>query len=111
MTSKALAQPDMQARLKTYADGLAAAVVVSLPWSTSATNVLIVLWLVALIPTLQREDLRARSLLARRFAHALLYLRPGRGSGTLRRCRRRTGARGQQQHARQDGVFQHAARA
>lgn len=58
MTSKALAQPDMQARLRTYADGLAAAVVVSLPWSTSATNVLIVLWLVALIPTLRWEDLR-----------------------------------------------------
>ena len=39
-------------RLELWADGLAAAVVVSLPWSTTATGILIVLWLLALLPTL-----------------------------------------------------------
>ena len=32
-------------RLGQIADGLAAAVAVSLPWSTSATSILIVLWI------------------------------------------------------------------
>jgi O-antigen ligase len=41
-----------RARLERLADWLAVAVVVSLPWSTSATGILIVVWLVALIPTL-----------------------------------------------------------
>ncbi len=40
------------------ADGLAVAVAVSLPWSTSATGILLVLWLLALIPTLDWADLR-----------------------------------------------------
>jgi O-antigen ligase len=40
------------------ADGLAVALVVSLPWSTSATGILAVLWLLALIPTLDRALLR-----------------------------------------------------
>jgi O-antigen ligase len=38
-------------RLQTVADAIAAAVAVSLPWSTSATGVLVVLWLIALLPT------------------------------------------------------------
>jgi hypothetical protein len=37
------------------ADGLAVALVVSLPWSTSVTSILAVLWLLALIPTLDRS--------------------------------------------------------
>src|SRR6185295_2397410 len=41
-----------RARLERLADWLAVAVVVSLPWSTSATGILVVVWLVALIPTL-----------------------------------------------------------
>jgi hypothetical protein len=45
-------------RLQKVADGLAAAVVVSLPWSTSATGVLIPLWLVALLPTLDLSSIR-----------------------------------------------------
>jgi O-antigen ligase len=45
-------------RLAQIADGLAAAVAVLLPWSTSATVVLIVLWLVALIPTLDVASVR-----------------------------------------------------
>lgn len=35
-----------------WADGLATAVAVSLPWSTSATSILTVLWLIVLVPTL-----------------------------------------------------------
>jgi O-antigen ligase len=40
------------------ADGLAVALVVSLPWSTSATSILAVLWLLALMPTLHLSLLR-----------------------------------------------------
>src|SRR5262245_44778664 len=39
-------------RLAQVADWLVVAVAASLPWSTSATSILIVLWLVALVPTL-----------------------------------------------------------
>jgi len=45
-------------RLGQAADWLMVAVAVSLPWSTSATAVLIVLWLLALLPTLARDDIR-----------------------------------------------------
>jgi O-antigen ligase len=45
-------------RLGQLADGLAIAVAVSLPWSTSATSILIVLWLVAVVPTLDVASLR-----------------------------------------------------
>jgi len=41
-----------RARLERAADLLAAAVLVSIPWSTTATAVLVVLWLLALVPTL-----------------------------------------------------------
>jgi O-antigen ligase len=40
------------------ADGLAVALVVSLPWSTSATGILAGLWLLALVPTLDLSSLR-----------------------------------------------------
>jgi len=40
------------------ADWLAVAVVVSLPWSTSATSILIVLWLVVVIPSLSPASVR-----------------------------------------------------
>jgi O-antigen ligase len=39
------------------ADYLAIALVVSLPWSTSATAILVVLWLIALLPTLDRASI------------------------------------------------------
>jgi O-antigen ligase len=39
-------------RLARLADALAVAVVVSLPWSTSATGILIAIWLLAVLPTL-----------------------------------------------------------
>ena len=45
-------------QLERNADGLAIAVAVSLPWSTSATAILLVLWLIALIPTFRLSDLR-----------------------------------------------------
>jgi O-antigen ligase len=45
-------------RLAQIADGLAVAMAASLPWSTSATGILIVLWLLALIPTLDWSDVR-----------------------------------------------------
>jgi hypothetical protein len=47
--------------LKTFAqlaDWLAVGVAVSLPWSTSATGILIVLWLVAVLPTLDAAAVR-----------------------------------------------------
>lgn len=45
-------------RLDKAADWLAAAVAASLPWSTSATAILIVAWLVTIIPTLDWPGLR-----------------------------------------------------
>jgi O-antigen ligase len=45
-------------KLVQVADGLVAAVAVSLPWSTSATAVLIVLWLIAFVPTIDGAALR-----------------------------------------------------
>jgi O-antigen ligase len=47
-----------QAKLMRFADGLIVAVAVALPWSTSATAILVVLWLFALIPTLRWADMR-----------------------------------------------------
>jgi O-antigen ligase len=43
--------PDVKT-LAWAADWLAVAVAVSLPWSTSATSILVVLWLIAVLPTL-----------------------------------------------------------
>lgn len=45
-------------RLTKAADWLAAAAAASLPWSTSATAILLVAWLVAVIPTLDWPSLR-----------------------------------------------------
>jgi len=44
--------------LQQLADWLAVGVAVSLPWSTSATGILIVLWLVAVLPTLDPVAIR-----------------------------------------------------
>jgi len=49
---------DLRARLIPVADGLVAAIAVSLPWSTSATGILVGLWLLALLPTLDLASLR-----------------------------------------------------
>jgi O-antigen ligase len=48
----------IQAKLELLADGFVAAAAVSLPWSTSATAIFLVLWLLALIPTLRWTDIR-----------------------------------------------------
>jgi len=46
------------AALVNIADWLAVGVAVSLPWSTSATGVLVALWLIALLPTLNWDQVR-----------------------------------------------------
>jgi len=50
--------------LPRIADGLAAAAAASLPWSTSATGILVALWLVASLPTLDIAALRREVLSA-----------------------------------------------
>ncbi len=47
-----------QALLLLLADYLAVAVVVSLPWSTSVTSILITLWLIALLPVVDGATIR-----------------------------------------------------
>ncbi len=47
-----------RARFATAADWLAVAVAASLPWSTSATGILLVLWLIAVLPTLDVAAVR-----------------------------------------------------
>jgi O-antigen ligase len=44
--------------LEPLADWLAVAVAVSLPWSTTATGILVVLWLLAVLPTLELAAVR-----------------------------------------------------
>jgi len=46
-------------KLTRLAGGLIVAVAVSLPWSTSATAILVVLWLLVIIPTLRWVDIRS----------------------------------------------------
>jgi len=45
-------------RLRDMADWFAVAIAVALPWSTSAVSILLVLWALVLIPTLDFEDLK-----------------------------------------------------
>ncbi len=47
-----------RARLLRAADGLMIAVAVSLPWSTSATGILLVVWLLAVFPTITPAEFR-----------------------------------------------------
>lgn len=47
-----------RSQLARLADALAVAVAVALPWSTSAVGILIVLWALALIPTLEWPEVR-----------------------------------------------------
>ena len=61
-------------RLTKIADGLAVAVAVSLPWSTSATGILLALWLIALIPTLTWDDVRRQLTTAVGGLPVLLFL-------------------------------------
>ena len=47
-----------QARLAVFADWVVVALAVSLPWSTSATSILVVVWLILFVPTLTWPDTR-----------------------------------------------------
>jgi hypothetical protein len=60
--------------LQRVADWLAVAVVVSLPWSTSVSVILIVLWLLAVLPTLAVADLRRELLTPAGGLPVLLWL-------------------------------------
>src|SRR5580692_237069 len=60
--------------LQRVADWLAVAVVVSLPWSTSVSVILIVLWLLAVLPTLAAKDIRRELLTAAGGLPVLLWL-------------------------------------
>jgi O-antigen ligase len=62
------------ARLREVADWLVVAVAVSLPWSTSATGILIVLWLVALLPTLDFAAVRRELMTAAGGLPVLLWV-------------------------------------
>ena len=54
----ALWTAESRKQLATAADILAVAIAVSLPWSTSATSILVGLWFFALAQVLRRDDLR-----------------------------------------------------
>src|SRR5580692_4722108 len=60
--------------LQRVADWLAVAVVVSLPWSTSVSVILIVLWLLTVLPTLAAKDIRRELLTAAGGLPVLLWL-------------------------------------
>lgn len=51
-------QGNTRERISWFADILVAAIAASLPWSTSATAILAVLWVLVLVPTLDWRDLR-----------------------------------------------------
>lgn len=74
MTRALWAIPANRVRLATLADGLVAAVAVSLPWSTSATGILVVLWLFALIPVLDGAAVRREVLSAAGGLPVLLWV-------------------------------------
>jgi O-antigen ligase len=81
---KTFAKPDLlsagtsplvdRTRLAQLANVLAAAVALSLPWSTSATGILIALWLVVLAPTLDFSSLRREVLAPAGGLPVLLWL-------------------------------------
>ena len=56
------------------ADWLAVAIAVSLPWSTTATAILVVLWLIALVPSLDPAQLRSELQTAAGGLPVLLWL-------------------------------------
>lgn len=61
-------------RLAQLADCLALGVALSLPWSTSATSILLVLWLIALLPTLDVAPVRREVATAAGGLPVLLWL-------------------------------------
>ncbi len=63
-----------RAKYARAADCLAVAVAVSLPWSTSATGILLAIWLAALIPTLDWVEVREELITAAGGLPVLLVL-------------------------------------
>jgi O-antigen ligase len=74
MAGFSIADPIARAKLVRIADGLMVAVAVSLPWSTSATGILLVLWLLALFPTLEWSDVRGELMTSAGGLPVLLFL-------------------------------------
>lgn len=74
MAGAVLARVFDRQRMEARADWLAVAVAVSLPWSTSATGILVVLWLLALLPTLSWPELRRELTTAAGGLPVLLFL-------------------------------------
>jgi O-antigen ligase len=74
LTSLSIVPGFDRARWALTADWLATGVAVSLPWSTSATGILIVLWLIAVLPTLDVASLRRERANPAAFLPVLLWL-------------------------------------
>ncbi len=74
MAGTALAKVFDRERMEARADWLAVAVAISLPWSTSATSIFIVVWLLALVPTLTWPDMRYELTTAAGGLPVLLFL-------------------------------------
>ena len=74
MAGLSIASPIARAKLVRISDGLMVAVAVSLPWSTSATGILLVLWLLALFPTLEWSDVRGELMAPAGGLPVLLFL-------------------------------------
>lgn len=74
MAGRAVAVAFDRKRLVDTADWLAVAVAVSLPWSTSATSILVAAWLLTLVPTLDWNDLRRELMTAVGGLPVLLFM-------------------------------------
>ena len=74
MTSISILSRFDRVRFERLADWLAVGVAVSLPWSTSATGILIALWLVATLPTLDVASVRRELLTATGGLPVLLWV-------------------------------------
>jgi O-antigen ligase len=73
MTALAITGPATRARLERFADGVAAAAAVSLPWSTSLTSILIGMWLLCLLPTFGFSSSRRTMRLPAAYLPAALF--------------------------------------
>ena len=74
MAGLSIAAPLDRTMLARVADALVVAIAVALPWSTSAVGILLVLWLLALIPTLEWADVRRELLTPAGGLPVLLFL-------------------------------------
>ena len=74
MTSISILSRFDRVRFERLADWLAVGVAVSLPWSTSATGILIALWMVATLPTLDVASVRRELLTAAGGLPVLLWV-------------------------------------